>query len=133
MHNGQVNQVHRYIIAPNRTLIGHPSSRTLRYMHGNIPYMVNNSTDSLKCLYFNGMTDKFGHSFCKKIENPVVSPSDWGKIHETLHFYFFMRIWRSSSSTTFIIDAFSFDQYSRSHREKRVLKTLNLEFKCFRN
>ena len=42
--------------------------------------------------------------------------------------YPFMRSWRRSSSITFIIDIFSFDQYFRSYREKLVPKTSNLEF-----
>ena len=33
------------------------------------------------------------------------------------------RSWRRSSSITFIIDIFSFDQYFRSYREKLVRKT----------
>ena len=74
--NGRLNHVHRYIIAPQRTLIGHPSSRTLRYLHEAIPNMVNHLTNLCKYLHFSGVTDMFELRFCYKFENPVVPPSD---------------------------------------------------------
>ena len=70
------NHVHRYIIAPHRTLIGHSSGRTLRYLHETIPYMVNHLTDLCKYIHSSGVTDMFGLSFCYKFENLVVPPSD---------------------------------------------------------
>ena len=76
LHNGRLNHVHRYIIATHRTLIGHLISRTLRYLHETIPYMVNHLTDPCKYLHFSGVTDMFGLSFCYKFENLVVPPSD---------------------------------------------------------
>ena len=113
LHNGLLNLVHRYIIAPHRTLIGHYSSRTLRYLHETIPYMVNHLTDRCKYLHFSGVTDMFGLGVCSKFENPIIPPSNLGKIHRTEKIYSFMRSWRRSSSITFIIDNISLDQYFR--------------------
>ena len=84
LRNGQLNHVPRYIIALHRTLIGYPSSRTLRYLHETIPYMVDHLTDLCNYLHFSGVTDMFGLSNCFKFENPVVPPSDKGKIHRPL-------------------------------------------------
>ena len=90
LHNGRLNHVHRYIIAQLRTLIGHPPSGMLRYLHKTIPYMVNRYIDPCKYLHFSGVTDMFGLSFCHKFENAVVPPSDKGKTHRALKIYSLM-------------------------------------------
>ena len=121
LHNWQLNHVHRYIIVQSRALIGHTGAERF----GNcteIPYMVNHYTDPCKYLHFSCVTDMFELSFCYMFENLVVRPSDWGKTHRALKISFLMRSWPRSSSI-FIIDIISFDQYFRSYREKSVQKT----------
>ena len=62
-----------------------------------IPYMANHLTDPCKYLHFSGVTDMFGLSFSYKFENPVLPPSDYGKICRFLKMYSFMRRWKNSS------------------------------------